>query len=75
MTERTRWALLVLSTVLAFGGGLVVTLAIVDANERERERDFCALLDVFITPGAPPPTTERGQRQLDAIRAYRAKRC
>lgn len=75
MAERTRWALLVLSTVVAFGGGLAVTLFIVDAHERERQRDFCTLLAVFIDPNGPPPTTERGRRQLEAIRAYHARRC
>lgn len=75
MTERTRWGLLTLSLVVALGGGLVAVLLIVDSNERERQRDLCTLLSVFIDDAAPPPATERGQRQLDAIRAYRAKRC
>ena len=75
MTERSRWALLVLAVVLAFGGGLGLAFVTIAANEREAQRDFCTLLNVFIDPGGPAPTTERGRRQLDALRTYLAKRC
>lgn len=75
MTERSRWALLVLSMVVALGGGLITVLLIVESNERESQRDFCDLLTVFIDPSGPPPTTERGRRQRDALQAYLTKRC
>jgi hypothetical protein len=43
--------------------------------EREAQRDLCELLAVFDDPSAPPPTTARGRAQVEAMRAYRAKRC
>lgn len=75
MTERARWMLLNLSLVLALGGGLVGAYWLQESNDRARQRDLCEMLAVFIDPGAPPPTTDRGRVQADALRAYRAKRC
>lgn len=86
MTERSRWTLLVLTLVIAVGGlagsGILYTNRVQQQGhqerlqiEREAQRDLCEMLAVFIDPSAPPPTTERGRVQADALRAYRAKRC
>jgi len=75
MAERSRWLLLVLSLIIAMGGGLAVLYVVVADNEADRQRDLCDLVAVFDDPSAPAPTTERGRSQVDGIRAYRAKRC
>jgi hypothetical protein len=75
MTERQRWGFLVLSLIVAFGGGLGLAYVLIDHNEREAQRDLCALLAVLINPNAPPPETPRQRAIADALRAYRAKRC
>jgi hypothetical protein len=75
MTEHRRWLMLVLALILAFGGGLGLAYALIASNERQAQRDLCELLAVFADPAAPPPTTDRGRAQYDALRAYRAKRC
>lgn len=86
MTERARWALLVLSLVLAVGGlagtGILYTNSVqrhareeTARIEREAQQDLCDLLSVFDDPNAAPPTTERGRTQQAGLRAYRAKRC
>jgi len=74
-TERRRWMMLVLALIAALGGGLFVTLLIVEGNQREAQRDLCALVAVFDDPSAPPPSTDRGRAQQRAMRDYRAKRC
>lgn len=75
MSERWRWVWLYVVLVIGFGGGLFVTLLIVDRNERAAQQDLCELVTVFDDPSAPPATTPRGKAQQDAMRAYRAKRC
>lgn len=74
MADR-RVLLLVVSLIVAFTGGLGVTLLIVANNDAARQRDLCALVAVFDDPSAAPPTTERGRQQRDAMRAYREHRC
>ena len=86
MAERSRWLLLVLSLIFGFGGltlGGILYTNRVDQHraaetarvERDAQRDFCELMRVFDDPDAPPPSTERGRRQVEAIRAYLARRC
>lgn len=86
LTERARWLLLVLSLILGFGGltfGGILYTDRVDKRraaetarvEREAQQDFCDLMRVFDDPAAPPPSTERGRRQVEAIRAYLDRRC
>lgn len=70
-----RWAWLVLTLLVGLGALAVVNVLYTNSVERGADQDFCALLAVFDDPSAPPPTTERGRRQVEAIRAYRAKRC
>jgi hypothetical protein len=74
MTLQARWLSLVLALIVAFGGGLAVALLLIERNERDAQRDLCDMLAVFIAP-TPPPETERGRAQYDALAAYRAKRC
>lgn len=84
--ERLRW-LWAIFVVLAAIGGLSST-GILYTNSVERrqradltrlqeasQRDFCDLMRVFDDPTAPPPATERGRRQVAAVRDYLAKRC
>jgi hypothetical protein len=86
MTERQRWAWLLATVVM--GIGLLAGAGILYTNhvqretreetirvEREAQQDLCELLAVFDDPSAPPPTTDRGRAQVEAMRAYRAKRC
>lgn len=75
MTEHRRWLVLVLSLIVSFGGGLGLAYVLIEGNQREAQRDLCALVEVFIDPDAPAPSTPRGQAQVDAMRDYRAKRC
>jgi hypothetical protein len=75
VTERLRWLLLVLTLIGGLGAMTVFNVLYTNSVERGADRDFCALLAVFDDPDAPPPTTERGRRQVAAIRDYRAKRC
>lgn len=70
-----RWVWLVLTLLMGLGALAVFNVLYTNSVERGADRDFCTLLAVFDDPSAPPPTTERGQRQVAAIRAYRAKRC
>lgn len=74
MTTQARWLSLVLALILAFGGGLGLSYALIAHNEREAQRDLCELLGVFVAP-TPPPETGRGRAQYEALSAYRAKRC
>lgn len=74
MTEHRRWLVLVLSLIFAFGGGLGLAYALIDRNEREAQRDLCEMLAVFVRP-SPPPETDRGRAQYDALHAYQVKRC
>jgi hypothetical protein len=86
VSERARWLLLVLSLITAFSA--MVAAGIFYTNhvertgraetakvQREAQQDFCDLMRVFDDPAAPPPSTERGRRQVEAIRAYLARRC
>lgn len=86
VTERLRWAWLVILLIVAVGGlagsGILYTNSVERQGweervriEREAQQDLCELLAVFDDPDAPPPTTDRGRRQVEAMRAYRAKRC
>lgn len=75
MTERARWLLLVLSLVLALGGGLGVALFRIAEVQHEQDRDMCELIDAVLPAGAPPPATERGRQQAEAIGHYRQRRC
>lgn len=75
MTERARWLLLVLSLVLALGGGLGVALFRIAEVQHEQDRDMCELIDAVLPAGAPPPVTERGRQQAEAIEHYRQRRC
>lgn len=86
MTARARWLLLVLSLLTGLGGlagsGILYTDSVdrhtraeLERVQRESQQDFCDLMRVFDDPTAPPPSTERGRRQVDAIRAYLARRC
>lgn len=86
MTERARWAWLVVTIIMGVGilagAGVVYTNTVEREGreeririEREAQQDLCELLAVFDDPAAPPPTTERGRRQVEAMRAYRLKRC
>lgn len=76
MSQDWRRALWLLLTLLAGLGTLgVVNVLYTNSVERDAQRDLCALLAVIDDPNAPPPATDRGRQQRDAIRAYRAKRC
>jgi len=86
MTERQRWALLVLTLVVSFGGlvvsGILYTNRVertgrarVEQVQREQQHDLCELIKIFDDPAAPPPSTERGRRQVEAIKEYLARRC
>ena len=75
MTERWRWLWLVLTLIFSFGGGLGLAILYISNVEQAGQRDLCELVEVFADPSAPPPTTERGRQQQDAVRAYRLKRC
>lgn len=86
MSERARWLLLVLSLIVAFCGlafGGILYTSRVDRHraaetarvEHDAQQDFCDLMRVFDDPAAPPPSTERGRRQVEAIRSYLARRC
>lgn len=75
MTERTRWAWLVIILLAGLGGAVTSAILYTNAVERDTQRDMCDLLRVFDDPSAPPATTDRGRAQQRAIAAYRAKRC
>jgi hypothetical protein len=86
MTARARWLLLVLSLLLGIGGlagsGILYTNSVdrrtraeLERVQRESQQDFCDLMRVFDDPAAPEPSTERGRRQVAAIRAYLDRRC
>lgn len=47
----------------------------IERVQREQQRDLCDMIKIFDDPTAPAPATERGQRQVAAIRAYLARRC
>lgn len=81
-----RWAWLVLTLIVGFGGlaggGILYTNSVERRGRaedariiREQQADLCELLAVFDDPSAPPPETDRGRAQVAAMRAYRAKRC
>lgn len=46
-----------------------------EQNRRQQDRDMCDLLDAIAPRNAPAPATDRGRTSLDAINAYRARRC
>lgn len=86
VTERARWLLLVLSLITAFGGMTVAGILYTNRVERagraettrvqqEQQRDLCDMISIFNDPSAPPPSTERGRRQVEAIREYLTRRC
>ena len=77
LTERARLYLLILALVLAQGGGLVVAFAVIVDNARDSQRDFCAMLSVFVDPRAPAPAnlTDDQRARYEALRAYQVKRC
>jgi len=86
MTERQRWTILVLTLVVSFGGlagsGILYTnnvertgRARTDRVQQEQQDDLCELIKIFNDDTAPPPSTERGRRQVEAIREYLARRC
>lgn len=76
LTEAQRWGLLMLSVIVAFGGGLGLTLFVVVQNEHDRQADMCLLVEsVYGDPDLPPPSNERGERQLQAARRYLERRC
>ena len=76
-TERARLYLLILALVLAQGGGLFVAFAVIIDNARDSQRDFCAMLSVFVDPRAPAPPSPTGPQltRYEALRAYQLKRC
>lgn len=84
--ERLRWLWAILMVLLAIGGLSSTGILYTNSVERRQradltrlqevsQHDFCDLMRVFDDPTAPPPTTERGRRQVAAIRDYLAKRC
>lgn len=75
MTERARWLLLVLTLIVALGGGLGLALLRVAEVQRDQDRDMCELIAALTPPDAPPPTTERGIKSAEALARYRAHRC
>lgn len=75
MTERARWAWLVVVLIAGLGGAVTSAILYTNTVERRQQRDLCEMLRVFDDPHAPPATTERGRAQQRAIAAYRAKRC
>lgn len=86
MAERSRWLILVIVLIVGFGGvtvsGVLYTSRVDQRRaaetarvEREAQQALCELMRVFDDPSAPAPTTERGRAQVEAIRAYLARRC
>lgn len=76
MTERTRWGLLVLSLIIALGGGLGLAYALIGHNEREAQRDLCELVQVYDDAyRADPPTTATGRGIAERTRHYLERRC
>lgn len=75
MAERSRWLLLVLSLVVALGGGLGVALFRIAEVQHEQDRDMCELIDAILPAGAPPPATERERQRVAAMEHYRQRRC
>jgi hypothetical protein len=89
MRERSRWMLLTTTLIIALGGGLAIGLfklteqqaqitrqqqQIIDV-QHDQDRDMCDMIAAVIPSDAPPPTTERGVRQAEAIEHYRQRRC
>lgn len=75
MTERTRWMLLVLTLVVALGGGLGVALFRVAEVQSDQDRDMCDMLDAMLPSAAPAPSSRYGQQQRSAVAQYRERRC
>jgi hypothetical protein len=86
MAERWRWVWLFVVLIGGIGGlaagGVLYTNAVEREGraedrriQQEAQQDLCELLAVFDDPLAPPPTTARGRAQVEAMRAYRTKRC
>jgi hypothetical protein len=62
VAERWRWTWLFVMLIAAFGGGLFVTLLIVDGNRRDAQRALCDLVRVYhVEYVEHPPVTETGR--------------
>lgn len=86
LSVRTRVTLLVFTLIMGIGGlaggGIYYTNGVEQRTraelirlQEESQRDLCEMMLIFDDPLAPPPATERGRVQLDAIRRYLDRRC
>lgn len=75
VTERRRWMLLVITLILALGGGLGVALLRIAEVQRDQDRDMCNMLGAMLPSAAPAPSSSYGAEQRKAVTAYRAHRC
>lgn len=76
MTERARWAWLVVVLIVAIGGLAASGILYTNSVERRGVADLCELVRAYDDAyRADPPATETGRRIADQTRRYAERNC